>query len=319
MSSPDAAHRSSRADKLERRDLLRLAAAAGGAAALLSTTSSRAASRPVWTPIELPAPAPATEGMVDVGGAKLWFWDTGGDGQPVVFLHAGSQSGAGWGYQQPAFVAAGFRAVGYSRRGCFRSEPGDPKEPGFASDDLDRLIAHLGLGRVHLVSVALGAFYALDFALVHPEKVRSLTICSSYLGIDASEADYAQANARLRPKEFAALPVEVKELHPSYRVGNPAGMAAWVKLAREAVPGLRIRQKRHRKLTWAALESIRHPTLLMTGDGDLYSPPALIRMQAAHMSHAEVAVIAEAGHAANWEQPHEFNRTVLAFLRRHAA
>lgn len=298
-----------------------LAAIAGGAAALalpgFATAQPRAAAGPVWTPVELPAPAPQTESLLDVGDAKLWFWDTGGNGQPVIFMHAGSQSGAGWGYQQPAFAAAGFRAIGYSRRGHFRSEHGPLDNPGMACEDLLKLIDHLGLDRVHLAALALGAFYALDFALLYPKRLRALSITSSFLGIDDSEKDYLEANNRLRPKEFNALPVEVKELHPSYRAGNAAGTAAWVKLAREATTGPRVTQKRPYPLTWARLESIKHPTLLMTGDGDLYTPPALLRMQAAHMPHAEVQVIAEAGHAANWEQPAAYNQRVIDFLRRN--
>ena len=62
------------------------------------------------------------------------------------------------------------------------------------------------------------------------------------------------------------------------------------------------------------LESIKQPTLLMTGDGDLYLPPSLLRMQASHMPQAEVVIIPEAGHNANWEQPEIFNKTVLAFI-----
>lgn len=298
-----------------------LGAIAGGMAALtlpgVAAANTRAAAGPVWTPAEMPAPPPLTEGLLDVGGAKLWFWDTGGSGQPVIFLHAGSQSGAGWGYQQPAFAAAGFRAIGYSRRGHFRSEHGPMDDPGMACEDLLKLIDHLGLDRVHLAALALGAFYALDFALLYPKRLRALSITSSFLGIDDSEKDYLEANKRLRPKEFNALPVEVKELHPSYRAGNAAGTAAWVKLAREATVAPRVNQKRPYPLTWARLESIRHPTLLMTGDGDLYTPPALMRMQAAHMPHAEVHVIAEAGHAANWEQPAVYNQRVIDFLRRN--
>ncbi|MEH3086918.1 MAG: alpha/beta fold hydrolase [Xylophilus ampelinus] len=316
------------------------AAALGGCAAALPQAAAAAAPAPeapgvagrgpAWTPVPLPMQAPAREGWLDVGGgAKLWYWDTGdgpagtgGDGErpAVVFLHSGSQSGAGWGHQQPAFAAAGFRAIGYSRRGCFRSEGGSPQDPGVACEDLDRLIAHLGIRRpVHLVAVALGAFYALDFALAYPQKLRSLTIVSSYLGIDESERAYAEANARLRPKEFNALPVEVRELHPSYRAGNPAGTEAWVALSRQARVGPRIDPLRPVPMTWARVESIRHPVLLMTGDGDLYTPPALLRMQAAHLPQAETVVVPEAGHAPNWEQPAFFNRTVLSFLRRHVA
>ena len=39
------------------------------------------------------------------------------------------------------------------------------------------------------------------------------------------------------------------------------------------------------------LESIKQPTLLMTGDGDLYLPPSLLRMQASHMPQAEVVIM----------------------------
>lgn len=293
------------------------AASAACALALPAAAATATGAAPVWTPVELPHQAPASEGWLDVGGARLWYWDTGGSGQAVILLHAGSQSGAGWGYQQPVFAAAGYRTIAYSRRGHFRSEHGPLDDPGLACDDLLKLVDHLGLDRVHLVALALGAFYALDFALVHPRRLRTLSITSSFLGIADSETEYLEANNRLRPKEFNALPVEVKELHPSYRAGNAQGTAAWVRLAREAAPAPRVMQKRPHALTWARLESIRHPTLLMTGDGDLYTPPALLRMQALHMPHAEVHVITEAGHAANWEQPVAYNQRVLDFLRRH--
>jgi pimeloyl-ACP methyl ester carboxylesterase len=60
------------------------------------------------------------------------------------------------------------------------------------------------------------------------------------------------------------------------------------------------------------------PALLLTGESDLYTPPALLRMQAGHLRHAEVAVIAEAGHSPYWEQPTAFNARLLAFLSRAA-
>lgn len=267
--------------------------------------------------IPLPTQAAAAERMVDVGGCALWSWDTGGAGEAVVFLHAGSQSGAGWGYQQPVFAQAGFRAIGYSRRGCWRSERGDPADPGVAADDLRVLLDTLGVDRVHVVALALGAFHALDFALLHPQRLRTLTIASSYLGIDASETAYAQANARLRPPAFDALPIEVKELHPSYRAADPDGVAAWLALARQARTDPVVVQRRPWPMTWARVERIAHPVLLMTGDGDLYTPPALLRMQAQHLPHADVVVIPEAGHCPNWEQPQAFNQAVLQFLRKH--
>ncbi len=267
---------------------------------------------PVWVRVPVPAQAPAREGFIDAAGARLWYWDTGGSGPPVILLHAGTQSAAGWVYQQPVLAQAGYRAIGYSRRGYFRSDSGDPANPGIGADDLHCLVECLGLGTVHLVGAAQGGFYAIDYVLEHPERVRSIAIVSSYMGI--TEPDYAATNARLRPPFFASLPHDFQELSPSYRAGNPEGLAAWQALTHEAVPGKRITPNRKQPLTWARLESIRHPTLLLTGDSDLYVPPSLLRMQAQHMAHAEVHVVREAGHSPYWEQPNAFNEILLGFL-----
>lgn len=269
----------------------------------------------MWSPVAIPQQAPVEEGLVDVPGSRLWYWDTGGAGQPVILLHAGTQSAAGWPYQQPVLAAAGYRAIAYSRRGYYRSDADDPGKAGSGAEDLHCLIQHLKLGKAHLVGAAQGAFFTVDYALDYPQNVRSLAIVSSYIGI--TDADYVAVNERLRPKFFATLPHDFQELSPSYRAGDPEGLAAWNKLQKQAIPGKRITPTRKEPLTWARLESIRHPTLLMTGDSDLYTPPSLLRMQAQHMPHAEVHVVPEAGHSPYWEQPAIFNEILLAFLAKH--
>jgi pimeloyl-ACP methyl ester carboxylesterase len=274
--------------------------------------SADAKPAPMWVPVPIPAQAPVREGWVDVPGARLWYWDTGGAGHPVLLLHAGTHSAAGWVYQQPAFAGAGYRVIAYSRRGYFRSQATPSGEAGTVADDLHGLVQHLNLRTVDLVAAAQGGFVALDFALAFPEHVRSLAVISSYMGI--TDADYAQVNARLRPPFFASLPHDFQELSPSYRAGNPAGHAAWIALEKQALQGPRINPVMKQKLSWAKLESIRHPALLMTGDSDLYTPPSLLRMQAQHMPHAEVHIVREAGHSPYWEQPLVFNDILLAFL-----
>jgi pimeloyl-ACP methyl ester carboxylesterase len=271
----------------------------------------------MWVPVAIPAQVPVQEDMFSVPGGRLWYWDTGGAGQPVILLHAGTQSAAGWVYQQPVLAGAGYRVIAYSRRGYYRSDPGDPDNPGIGSDDLHCLVQHLKLRTVDLVGAAQGAFFAVDYALEHPASVRSLAIVSSYLGI--TDADYVVVNERLRPKFFAGLPHDFQELSPSYRAGDPAGLAAWNGLQKQAISGKRITPGRNKPLTWARLESIKHPTLLMTGDSDLYTPPSLLRMQGQHMPHATVQVVAEAGHSPYWEQPAIFNKILLDFLARQKA
>lgn len=273
-----------------------------------------AESSPVWRPVPIPAQVPVQEGLVEVPGSRLYYWDTGGCGHPVILLHAGTQSAAGWPYQQPVLAQAGYRVIAYSRRGYYRSDPGDPDNPGVGAEDLHHLIQHLELARVDLVAAAQGGFFALDYVLAYPERVRSIAVVSSLMGI--GEADYEAVNARLRPGFFATLPHDFQELSPSYRAGNPEGLAAWRALDQQAMPGKRVTPRRTQPLTWARLESIGHPMLLLTGESDLYTPPSLLRMQARHMPHAEVHIVAEAGHSPYWEQPVVFNAILLAFLAR---
>ncbi len=39
------------------------------------------------TPVPLPKQVLAKQGHVKVAGARLWYWNTGGDGMPVVLVH----------------------------------------------------------------------------------------------------------------------------------------------------------------------------------------------------------------------------------------
>lgn len=268
-----------------------------------------------WSPP--PAQAPAREGQVDVGGVRLWYWDTGGPGEPVVLLHPATGSAAVWGYQQPVFAKAGYRVIAYSRRGHYRSETGPPDKPGAAAADLHVLVEQLGLGRFHLVGCAAGGFSVCDYALSHPDRIASLVIASSRGGVE--DEAYNALSAALAPPTFARMPPEMREVGPSYRAGYPQGVAAWLALEHEALTGERLTQAMLNRVTWAAMETIAAPALVLTGDADLYQPPVLARIYASHLRASEVAIIGEAGHAAHWEQPLAFNAALLDFFRRRRA
>ena len=113
---------------------------------------------------------------------RLAYWDTGGEGETVVLLHAGTGSHAVWEHQRPALAAAGFRVIGYSRRGHLGSDAGREEAPGTGSGDLAALADHLGLGRFHAVGTAAGAIVAADFALSHADRLLSLTLACTILG-----------------------------------------------------------------------------------------------------------------------------------------
>jgi pimeloyl-ACP methyl ester carboxylesterase len=255
---------------------------------------------------------------VALPGVDLWYKDCGGSGRPVLFLHAASGTCDSWVYQEPVFTAAGYRCIAYDRRGWGRSRPVPiGEQPGYASDDLHGLVDHLGLDRFHLVATAAGGICGLDYALLHPERVRSLVVASSIGGVQ--DPAYLEVQHRLRPPEIQALPVELRELGPSYRGVNPEGTRRWIDIERASRlgdahgPGQPLRHP----MTFARLETMRIPVLVLVGEADLLSPPALMRLLAAHISQHQFASVPAAGHAAFWEQPEIWNRLVLKFMGLH--
>ncbi len=265
----------------------------------------------------LPAETPVHEGYVTVPGARIFYRDTGGSGTPVVLLHAATGSSRVWDFQFSAFPAAGYRVIAFDRRGWGRTEVTSAGPADTAADDLLALLDQLHLDRGHVIGTAAGGFVALDFALSYPQRVRSLVVANSIGGVQ--DADYVEMGRRLRPPEFDKLPPEIREVGPSYRAANPDGTARWVELEKiSRPPGPRAAaQPLRNHITFALLENIHAPTLLMTGDADLYAPPPILPLFAARIKGAETLVIPEAGHSAYWEQPETFNRAVLEFIAKH--
>ncbi len=255
--------------------------------------------------------------FLSLPGVELWYEDTGGHGTPIVLLHAASGTCECWVHQIPAFTSAGYRCVAYDRRTWGRSTTtGAEHQPGFLGDDLHALVEHLGLERAHLVGTAAGGIPAIDYALSHPERVRSLVVSNTIGG--AQDPEYLEVQQRLRPPEIQDLPVELRELGPSYRGTDPEGARRWLEIELASRPeGVVPMQPVRDPITYARLQSMRVPTLVISGEADLLSPPALMRMLAEHIPASRFASLPEAGHAGFWERPEVWNGMVLEFIGRH--
>jgi pimeloyl-ACP methyl ester carboxylesterase len=259
-----------------------------------------------------------SEGFVDVPGARLFYIDSGGSGAPVVFLHAFTGSAEVWEHQIPAFTRAGYRFIAYDRRRFGRTVAAADGPASTAAEDLLALVDHLMIQKFHLVATAGGGFVGVDFAISYPQRLRSFTLLCSIAGV--SDTDYVEATRRIRPDGFDKMPNTFRELSPSYRFSNPDGVARWSEFERknrapEAVRGPA--QPSKNRVTFAMLESIKTPTLVMAGDADLYAPPAMMRRIADHIQGAQFIAVPEGGHSIWWEVPDTFNRAVLTFIGQH--
>jgi pimeloyl-ACP methyl ester carboxylesterase len=281
----------------------------------MSVIASTQTTDPMF-PVPIPEQVPATEGMAAFPDTKLGYWDTGGTGEAVVFLHPASGSALVWLYQQPVFARAGYRVIAYSRRNYYNSDSAPEENPGSAAEDLEEFVRYLGVQKFHIVGSAAGGSVAADYALSHPERLLSLTVSSNNLA--ATQGYIAEAVERIKLEQWDELPRWFRELGPSYRAVNPEGVAKWTELNQKSETGRGARQKRVHVVTPEELETIKTPTLLMTGAADMFTPPSIMRMIARHVPNNELIIVPESGHSPYWEQPEFFNRTVLEFIRAHS-
>jgi pimeloyl-ACP methyl ester carboxylesterase len=256
------------------------------------------------------------EGFVDVPGVRLWVKDTGGAGEPLLLLHAGSGQVAAWEAQIPAFAKAGYRVIAYDRRGWGKSvtDPATGPQPGVASDDLQALVDRLRLPRFHLVGIAAGGLVAIDYAAHHPERLRSLVLSATIGGTPETAA----MTTRIQQPGFAALPAEFRELGVEYRAANPDGTKRWAAIEHESAQEPRLTQPMRSPQDAAKVATIKTPTLVIAGGADLLAPPAMVKLWSDGLPNRKgLEILPNAGHAVAWEQPEAYNRLVLAFVSKY--
>jgi pimeloyl-ACP methyl ester carboxylesterase len=257
----------------------------------------------------------ARRDFADLPGVRLWFTDTGGNGEPVVLLHANTGTSEVWEPQVPAFSKAGYRVITFDRRGWGRSQADTATgvQPGHTSEDLHALVDFLRLERFHLVGVAGGGFVALDYAAWHPDRLSNLVVGASTGSV--SEREIQDFIARIEIPGIRSLSAHYREVSASYRGANPEGTKRWLEIEQHARQSNAPVQPMRSPNTFAKLDGITTRTLVVAADADLLAPPALMRLWARHVKGAQWATVRDAGHSLAWEQPDVFNDIVLRFLK----
>lgn len=117
------------------------------------------------------------------------FYETGGKGTPVVYIHGGFASLATilyhlqpnqWGWEHD--FATQFHFVSYDRRGCYRSScPQDGYDLMNQVHDLCLLLDHLQIADAHIIGSSAGGPIAILFAATQYHRIRSLTLVGTAL------------------------------------------------------------------------------------------------------------------------------------------
>ncbi|HWD69600.1 MAG TPA: alpha/beta fold hydrolase [Solirubrobacteraceae bacterium] len=115
---------------------------------------------------------------VSVDGLKMYY-ELAGRG-PSLVLVAGLGLDLSECGQLIDLLASRYRVLAFDNRGAGRTDkPDEPYSVSQMAADTAGLMQALGLERAHVLGMSLGGRIALDLALDHPERVRSLILVST--------------------------------------------------------------------------------------------------------------------------------------------
>jgi len=263
-------------------------------------------------------------GFTEIENAHIYF-ETTGDGIPLVMIHAGVADSRQW-EKEFAFFSQTHQVIRYDMRGFGKSKPVEGEFSHMI--DLAGLLDALNLhGPLILMGCSMGGTLALDFALAEPSRVRALIMVDSgpsgleldmpplakfdevEKAFESGELDLAAEmetqiwfdgmgrNPDQVNQEMRKLLYEMDRIALSYE-----SMHLGKRLPNSPVPA------------FDRLAALDIPVLVIVGAHDIPYPLAASDYMLEKIPFAQKAIIEDAAHLPNMDQPHEFREIVKKFL-----
>lgn len=251
--------------------------------------------------------------FLNVAGRKTQL-TVGGQGPPLLYLH----SAAGEADWMPFHERLAQRFTVYV-----------PAHPGFAdSEGLDSvediydyawhyadLLAELKLGPVPIVGFSLGAWTAVELAILRPGLVKKLVLVDA-AGLYVPGAPMAELFVDDFDKVRKLLFFDPNS--PAVKQAMPlslddARILVWLR-AREATARVGWNPYLHNPKLPRHLRRVECPTLVLWGRNDRLIPLAHGEYYASHIPGARLAILDQCGHMLPFEKPEEFAAQMEAFV-----
>jgi pimeloyl-ACP methyl ester carboxylesterase len=260
------------------------------------------------------------ERLVEVADGVALDVPQEGTGDPVILLPGFGSDVSAFALQTPE-LAKGWCVRAVNPRGVGQSDA--PEEASYTVTRLASDAAALIDAPAHVVGASLGAAVALELALAHPGKVRSLTLITPFLEatprllavIDA----WVRVSAASTPDAVAALLLPWL-FSPRFLADEAAVGRVRRGLIQSAarIPSATLERTAAGLRAWsgtrgADLTGIDAPALVLAAGDDLLVDD--VARVAAALPRARLEIVPDAGHALALEAPDPVNRTLRDHLQ----
>ena len=242
-----------------------------------------------------------------IGLIDIWS----GHGTPIIFLHGVGSDKSVWQPQLDQFGDSR-RALAFDYPGYGESEfRADATREDFAAAILAALDS-LGVEKAHICGLSLGGVIAIAMNAAAPDRCASLIIADSFAVHPQGQAIYDRSTAAshdMRGLAQARIGALMALEDPAVRADVINTMAAIDPRAyRVGARAVWLADQRDRA------SAIAVPTLVICGDEDAITPPALSEELVGLIPGSALHIIPGASHLANVDKPEDFNRAIDDFL-----
>ena len=269
--------------------------------------------------------------FAQINGYRMHYAVFGAEAAPVLALiHGGLGGGDGSAdtiNRQAAELSDKYRCVFYDRRACGGSDaPAGGYDIPNCAKDLHDLLAHLGIGKAHVLGSSAGGPIATQFALDYPEATESLLLINTMSYSEEAQREVRRQELRRLKERVAAVgrqaAVEqaIAERFPQMASDDPERFSRIAAENLGRIDGIEATHQAYVDIgnsLESRLAELKMPTLVVHGDADSRIPVECGRSLAAAINNAELHIIAGAEHGLMTnEAAGETQRIVLDFLER---
>lgn len=266
------------------------------------------------------SPLPQASGLTPSGTA----WSSWGEGDAIVLVHGVGMNQSVWAPQVDG-LRDGFRVIVYDMLGHGQSRF-DPqaRDIGDYARQLVQLLDDLSIDRAHVVGHSMGALIALEMAVAHGERCRSVMALNGVYRRTAEQRASVQARAdellaRGKPDSVQGTigrwfgePVPTQDQAAAELCTQLLTDVPWQGYAR-AYEIFARSDERHQ----GRLEGITVPTLIATGELDPNSSPAMSEAMHACIPGAQLCILPQQRHMMSLIAVDAVNAMVRRFATQH--
>jgi 3-oxoadipate enol-lactonase len=217
-------------------------------------------------------------------------------------------------------LSADCRVICYDHRGHGLSDaPAGPYSMAELAGDAARLIDELNVGPVVFAGLSMGGMVGQELALRHPDKVQALVLANTTSGYPAeAQAGWAQRIAGIEAGGLESIVDGALQrwFHAGFHAEQAAAVARWRQrvVSCDQAGYVACCHAISQVDTTSRLKDIRKPVLVIAGELDAGTPPAMAKVIAQGIAGASLVVLPQASHLSVLEQPQAFLHCMDSFL-----